>query len=274
MELGLKVLINSLLKLSKILFINMPAAYDNYDYPSYWKERSYEHQSEFIAIKGLLFKVPSINKVIEIGSGFGRLLPAYSYRCKNILLTDPSAKLISLSIKKYRKNKKIKFLQSTLENIQHKKGLGKFDLCVMVRVLHHIKDVDKALDIIYSLIVKNAYLILEFPNKNNLKANLRQIIKGDITYPLDIFPIDLRSKKHIRKKTLPFINYHPDQIIEKLKEHNFEIIEMRSVSNIRSTLIKRLFPINILLDLEKSLQIPFARLRFGPSFFVLAKKRG
>jgi len=51
------------------------------------------------------------------------------------------------------------------------------------------------------------------------------MIKGDLTYPINIFPIDIRSKKSIKKGTLPFINYHPDQIIEKLKMHNFDIIE-------------------------------------------------
>ena len=32
----------------------MPAAYDKYDYPSYWIGRDYEHGSEVIAIEGFL----------------------------------------------------------------------------------------------------------------------------------------------------------------------------------------------------------------------------
>ena len=252
----------------------MPAAYDNYDYPSYWKGRNYEHQSEFIAIKGLLTKIPQISKSIEIGAGFGRLVPSYLFRVKKALLTDPSAKLISLSMKKYGKNKKVEFLQSTLENLKTKIKLKNFDLAIMIRVLHHIEDIDNAFGIINKLLNKGGYLILEFPNKSHLKANIRHFLKGDLTYPLNIFPIDLRSKRHVKKNTLPFINYHPDQVMEKLREAGFEIIEIRSVSNIRSTLLKRLFPIHTLLDIEKSLQIPMAKLFFGPSFFVLVKKIG
>lgn len=252
----------------------MPAAYDNYDYPSYWKGRNYEHLSEFMAIKSLLTRVSKINKSIEIGSGFGRIVPSYLFRVKKTLLTDPSAKLISLSMKKYGKNKRVEFLQSTLENLKDKIKLKNFDLAIMVRVLHHIEDIDNAFKTINSLLVKGGYLILEFPNKSHLKANIRQFLKGDLTYPLNIFPLDLRSKKNIKKNTLPFINYHPDQVMEKLKGAGFEIVEVRSVSNIRSTLLKRLVPIHTLLDIEKYLQIPVAKLYLGPSFFVLAKKIG
>lgn len=252
----------------------MPAAYDNYDYPSYWVGREYEHQSEYLAIKKFLTKISIINRVVEIGAGFGRLLPAYKHRSKKIILTDPSAKLLSLAHKKYSKFKNIDLVQSKLENLSHKKGLGKFDLAIMVRVLHHIDDIDLAFKIVNKLLVNRGYFILEFPNKNNIKANLRNIIKGNLTYSLDIFPIDLRSKKHIKKGTLPFINYNPDQIFEKLIENDFELIETRSVSNIRSTLLKRIFPLSTLIDLEKILQIPFAKILLGPSIFVLARKRG
>lgn len=251
----------------------MPAAYDNYDYPAYWKGREYEHSSEFLAIKKLLLKIPKVDRSIEIGAGFGRLLPSYQFRVKKIVLSDPSAKLISKARKKYKHNRNVEFMQSTLENIKDKKKAKSFDLAIMVRVLHHIEDVDTAFSTISDLLKDRGYFILEFPNKNHLKASLKKILKGDLMYPIRYFPIDIRSKKHIKKKTLPFINYNPDQILEKLDDAGFDVIETRSVSNIRSTFMKRFFPISFLLDLEKILQVPFSKLSFGPSFFVLARKR-
>ena len=62
----------------------MPAAYDNYDYPAYWKGREYEHSSEFLAIKEILLKIPKVDRSIEIGAGFGRLLPIYQFRVKRL----------------------------------------------------------------------------------------------------------------------------------------------------------------------------------------------
>lgn len=251
----------------------MSAAYDNYDYPSYWKGRDYEHMSEFVAIKKLLSKIPKIDKIIEIGTGFGRLIPSYQFRAKKITVTDPCASLLSVARKKYKNQKKIEYFQTGIANIKNTLKSKKFDLCLMVRVLHHIDDIDKAFEIVNSLLTKRGYFILEFPNKSHLKASLRNIFKGNITYPINIFPIDLRSKKHIKNNTLPFINYHPDQIYEKLKIAGFEIIEIRSVSNIRSTLVKKLFPLNLLLDIEKIIQKPLSKLNFGPSYFVLARKK-
>lgn len=251
----------------------MPAAYDSYDYPAYWKDREYEHASEFLAIKRLLLRIPKVEKSIEVGAGFGRLLPSYQFRVKKIVLSDPSAKLIFEAKRKYQNNKRIEFIQSTLNNLKNKKQAKSFDLCIMVRVLHHIIDIDKAFEAVSRLLKEKGYFILEFPNKSHLKANFKRFWMGDFTYPLNIFPIDIRSKKHIKNKTLPFINYHPDQVIEKLKTAGFDIIEIRSVSNIRSTFMKRFFPISFLLDLEKILQVPLSKINFGPSFFVLAKKR-
>ena len=95
----------------------MPAAYDSYDYPSYWKGREYEHQSEFLALRKLVAEIPKVNKIIEIGAGFGRLLPSYQFRSKKIVLTDPSAKLISIARKKYGKFKNINFIQTKLQTI-------------------------------------------------------------------------------------------------------------------------------------------------------------
>lgn len=252
----------------------MPAAYDNYDYPSYWNGRDYEHLSEFLAIKKLLIHIPKVNKSIEIGAGFGRLMPAYAYRVKKIVLSDPSSKLIAKARKKYSNLKNVKCIQSSLENLQNKYKSGSFDLAIMVRVLHHMEDVDDTLKKVSRLLNDKGYFILEFANKNHLKANIKNFFRGNLTYPISIFPVDIRSKKHVKKGTLPFINYHPDQIYEKLKNAGFEIIEKRSVSNIRSTFIKRVFPIHMILDIEKLLQKPLSYFNFGPSIFVLARKKG
>lgn len=252
---------------------NMPAAYDNYDYPSYWDNRDYEHGSEVEAIKTLLENISKVKKVIEIGGGFGRLIPSYSFRVKKIILTDPSAKLLSNARKKYKDSKKIKFLQSTLENVPKVVKQRDFDLAIMVRVLHHIEDIDSAFETIHKLLDKNGYFILEFANKRHVKATIRHFLGGDITYPMEIHPVDIRSKKSVRANTLPFINFHPDQIMQCLQTAGFDIIQTLSVSNIRSSFLKRMFPLKFLLDIEKLLQKPLSGIKFGPSVFVLARKR-
>ena len=250
----------------------MPAAYDTYDYPSYWDDREYEHKAEYYAIRTLLDKIPNIKTIIEIGAGYGRLFSSFSYRAKKIILSDPSASSLSLARKKTRNNKKAIFIQSSLENLPNQLRGGTADLVIMVRVLHHIKDTQEAFKIVAKLLKENGFFILEFANKGHIKATLREFYKGNLTFPLDIFPIDKRGKRSIKNKALPFINYHPDEIVEQLKNAGFTIIEKLSVSNIRSTFLKKIITTATLIDIEKFLQKPLSHINFGPSIFILAKK--
>lgn len=247
----------------------MAAAYDTYDYPSYWEGRDYEHQSELIALNAFLLKIPKIKVVLEIGSGFGRLTPSYIFRAKKVILTDPSARLLKLARSRFSL-KKVKFIQSRLETIRKKIRKGSVDLVILIRVLHHIEDIDEAFYQINRMLTKNGFFVLEFANKKHLKAMLSEIFKGNLTFSHDIFPKDLISKR--RKKYLPFKNYHPDFIKEKLIENGFKIIEVRSVSNIRSTRAKKILPLEFLLILEEVLQKVLSFFYFGPSIFILAKK--
>lgn len=250
----------------------MPAAYDSFDYPSYWEGRDYEHKSEVIAFKAFINKIRRIKTVMDIGSGYGRLTPLYLFRAEKIILVDPSAKLLKMA-RKRGFSKKIVFLQSKLENLIPKIKNNSIDLVVFVRVLHHINNLDLAFVILQNIIKKGGFLILEFPNKSHWKATFFQFLRGNLTFLMDIFPLDLRSKKSIRRGTLPFINYHPDFIKEKLQEYNFKIIESRSVSNIRSPLLKKYIPLEILLFFELHLQNILSFLNFGPSIFILAKRK-
>lgn len=249
----------------------MPAAYDHYDYPAYWESREYEHQSEIVALKSFLGKIKKINRLLEIGAGYGRLTPTYLGRAKKIILSDPSVKHLSIA-RETLTVKNIEFLQSTLENLPYKIRLRSIDLVVMVRVIHHIKDPEEALSIISKLIKKRGYLILEFANKSHFKAAFTEFVKGNFTYPLDIFSKEVRTKKYRAKKSIPFYNYHTGMIEHVLEELGFEIIEKRSVSNIRNSFFKHIFPLQFLIFLERILQKPLAFVNFGPSLFILARK--
>ncbi|QQG47231.1 MAG: class I SAM-dependent methyltransferase [Candidatus Woesebacteria bacterium] len=255
----------------------MSSAYDKYDYQSYWKGREYEHESEVLAIKSFLKKIKKIKKTLEIGGGFGRTTPYYAYRTKKIVFTDPSAKNIKDAkfhlLKKHTlPESKIEFKQSSLENLKKTFRKSKFDLVVMVRVMHHLLSPEKAVATIESLTEDGGYLILEFANKIHFKEVFKNLTKGNFNFLRDQTPIDRRSQKNIKNKTLPFINYHPKTIMNLLKKHNFKILSIYSVSNIRSPFIKKRVPEELLLNLESTLQFPMGKIFFGPSIFILAQK--
>lgn len=251
----------------------MPAAYDKFDYPSYWKGRDYEHKSEIHAISEFLESIKKIKTVVEIGGGFGRLVQTYAFRAKKTIITDPSSQLLKIAKDSTSNIKNISFIHSKAENLKGKIKTNTIDLVLMVRVLHHIRKPEKVFSEISRILKSGGYFILEYPNKAHFKANFRELMKGDITYSMDIFKVDKTSKRNKKKGSLPFYNYHPDNISDLLKSHDFEVISRRSVSNIRSTFLKRIFSVEFLFGLEKLLQIPFSYLNFGPSMFVLVRKK-
>lgn len=250
----------------------MSSHYDTYDYPSYWKGREYEHEAEVIALTAFLAKIPRIKKILEVGAGYGRLTPTYMHRAEKIILSDPSTRHLASARKKILSSK-VSFVQSSLETLPEKIRANSIDVLLFVRVLHHIRNVKKAFEIVGKILKKNGFLILEFPNKRHLKAVIGEFFRGNLTYLFDIFPKDLRSKRSVLRDTLPFINYHPDEIRYLLKKGGFRILETRSVSNVRSPFLKKYLPKEVILFFEKHLQRVLSYINFGPSIFILAQKK-
>lgn len=251
----------------------MAAFYDTYNYLAYWHGRDYEHEAEVIALRAFLSKLGKVKTILEVGAGFGRLAPLYinnKSTNQKIILSDPCSKQLKFA-RKNLVNKKIKFLQASLNELPNKIKPHSIDLLVIVRVLHHIDNLDETFDTISRLLKKDGFLILEFANKRHLKATISEFFRGNFTFLLDIFPKDLRKHTSSKIITIPFNNYHPDNIFEQLKKHKFKAIEVRSVSNIRSPILKKMFPRYLLIAIEKHFQKLLAKISFGPSLFVLSK---
>jgi SAM-dependent methyltransferase len=251
----------------------MAAFYDSYDYPEFWEGRSYEHEAEVVALNDLMGKIPKIKLLVDVGAGFGRLTPYYLFRAEKVFLTDPSARLLKIARKKYSR-RKIKFFQTKLNNLPRKVRPSCADLVILVRVLHHLDNLPETFTVINKILCKNGYFILEFANKNHLKALVSELFRGNLTFSLDIFPKKLKSSKKRKIKGLDIVNFHPDYIFNLLKEQGFSIVEKRSVSNIRSQFLKKYLPLELLLEIEKKLQVLFSKFNWGPSIFVLARKVG
>ena len=245
----------------------MSTIYDQYDYPQFWEGRDYEHGSEVIAIQKFLHKIPQINRLIDIGAGYGRITPYYIYRARRSVLIDSSSKLLKLAKQKasYFDGKRadnVRYVHIKVQNISKKLKNGTFDVVICVRFLHHLENPSEAFSIANKLLKKNGYLVMEFPNKLHGKALIKRLFVSKLIYAKDNTPFS------------PYKNFHPTEIQNELKKHGFELIEKRSVSNIRSTLLKKHLPLSVLLLLEDILQRPFSSLNFGPSIFILARKRG
>lgn len=250
----------------------MSAAYDNYNYERYWTKRDYEHESERIVITEFLEKLRPPKKVIDIGCGFGRLVPVYEKYFQKITLVDPSKELLKLAQENNQQDKRISYIKSTVQDLPKNIRKSSHDLAICVRVFHHVEDLDQAIANINHCLGENGYLILEFANKLHGKAIFKNFLKGNLMFPLEIHSVDRRSKKNIKNESILFLNHHPDVVKNSLEKSGFEILEKRSVSNFRLGFFKNLVPLNFLLLLEKKSQKFLSKINFGPSIFILAKK--
>ena len=243
----------------------MATNYDVFDYPAYWERRKYENQAEKIALKRLLGKITSKNSLVDIGGGFGRLADVYAPTFKTCLLFDSSEKLLKIAQGRLKEYQNLKTKKGQAQNLPL--ANEKWDVVLMIRVIHHLPDLAKPLHEAYRVLKPQGYLILEFPNKIHLKSIIKAISKRKIGYLLSHIPEDISSDQKIS-----FNNYHPVHIKSLLLAHDFKIRETLSVSNFRNPLFKKIIPLKILLFLETLVQPLLAHFNFGPSIFILAQK--
>src|SRR5207244_2026600 len=112
--------------------------------------------------------------------------------------------------------------------------------------------------------------LLEFANDAHFLNRVRYGIRGR---GVPKTPVDIRSEANKKAGEIAFVNHHPKVIIKMLKDAGFEVESALSGSNLRSPTLKKVLGKNILLGLEKVLQPMLAPLYFGPSVWLLLKKR-
>jgi len=234
-----------------------------YDYTKYWEGRDYENASEITALAKMLPKKGK--QVLDVGGGFGRLIPVYKERFKEFVIFDQSRKVL-LQAKEHAKflGVDIKTQEGDLYKLSQYK-LGKFDCVVMVRVAHHLDDLGKALHEISEMLNPGGVFILEFANKLHVKSAVRNAARLNFGY----FKTDPISRA---SKDVTFLNFHPAFVEKLLKKNSLKVVGKLSVSNFRNDAAKKTLSKDSLLILENLLQKPFGFINFGPSIFVKCVK--
>jgi ubiquinone/menaquinone biosynthesis C-methylase UbiE len=239
----------------------------NYDYTKYWQGREYENESEFEALRKLFSDTSSEGKsVIDVGGGFGRLLPVLSSYFTDITIFDYSSKLLGVAQENARKNN---IVVNTLKgDVNDLSSLidKKFNSVTMIRVSHHIDNLKKVFNEVNKILSDDGVFILEVANKIHFKSIVSNLLRGNFKY----FNRDSIS---VATKSVTFLNHHPKKVEELLEVAGFKIEKKLSVSNFRHPLFKKIIPLRLLLFLERFVQKPGALLYFGPSIFYKATKK-
>ena len=239
------------------------ADYNGYDYNKiFWEDggREYEDLADRMAIRKLL--PDSMDDFVDIAGGYGRLADEYLGRAKTCTIFDYSKTELADAKKKY--GDRIKTKAGDIYSLPFKDE--EFDGLMMIRATHHFADMPKVISELYRVMKPGGVAVIEVANKKTLPKMFRYWFKKSEINPFDREPSYL--------KDLNMYNYHPKYIENLFKKQGFKILKVLSVSNFRSTRLKKLFGTKRLSRLEKGAQSALAPIRFAPSIYYKLEKPG
>ena len=131
----------------------------------------------------------------------------------------------------------------------------------MVRTIHHMQNVQLALQQVARVITDNGVFMLEHANKQNFKAIARYALKRQSWSPYSREPYEFVELNYV---------FHPQFMVEALQQHGFEIEKRIPLSWFRAGIFKKLAPISALVGIDSFLQ--YSGLLLTPSLFLRSHK--
>lgn len=247
------------------------ANYDQsgYDYTKYWDGRQYEHEAENRSLSALLPQ--SGEKLLDLGGSYGRLMEIYAPRFKDATILDYSKLALSQAEEnaKQRGFTNVKTVFGSAYELPFEENT--FDAITMIRVLHHIEDPLKVFSEVHRVLKPGGIFVLDVANKKHLKAQLKELLKGNWRYAQDQTPLK-HSTRTINGEDGIFFNYHPDAIRQQLQQVGLRVETHKSVSNVRIPQLKRVFTTEALMAMDNLIEPIFTTMELGPSVWLLSRK--
>jgi ubiquinone/menaquinone biosynthesis C-methylase UbiE len=237
--------------------------YEGSDYQaSFWEHggRAYEDRVEDIAIRRLL---PESGKLLlELGAGAGRNTERYR-NFERIVLLDYSRTQLRQAQERLGDSGRYLYVAANIYRLPFAQGV--FDTATMIRTLHHMADAPAALYQVRQVLQPGAVFILEFANKHNLKAILRYLLRRQTWNPFNLEAVEFAELNY---------DFHPRAVRAWLEESNFVIERQLTVSHFRIELLKRLLPLQLLVNMDALAQWSGNFWQLTPSVFVGATAQG
>jgi SAM-dependent methyltransferase len=234
--------------------------YEGHDYRTrFWGQgREYEDRAERIALRRLL--PPNGQRLAEIGAGFGRLADLY-HGYQQVILLDPARSLLLEAREMLGQDPRFLYVRGDANNLPLADGAC--DTLVMVRVMHHLPEVPRALGELARSLCSGGIFVGEYANKRNVKAIGRYLLRRQPWSPFASEPVEFAP--------LHF-DFHPIWMAERLREAGLRSEQELAVSTFRLPLLKRLVPAPLLAGIDGLLQ-PLGRYcKLSPSVFVRAMR--
>ncbi|MBI3362291.1 MAG: class I SAM-dependent methyltransferase [Chloroflexi bacterium] len=228
----------------------------------FWEkgEREYEDGAEAIALKRLVPRRGEL--LLEVGAGAGRNTSRYA-GFERIVLLDYSHTQLRQAQARLGWSGRYLFVAADVYRLPFVAGL--FDAATMIRVIHHLAAAPSALAQIRAVLRPHATFVLEFANKQNLKAIGRWLLRRQAWNPFDVQPVEFAALN---------FDFHPALMRQWVRDADFTIRDQLAVSYFRLGLLKRLVPLGWLIGLDARAQWTGRLFQLSPSVFVRAQAPG
>lgn len=221
--------------------------------------RDYEDRVERIALCRLL--PPQGSTLIDIGAGYGRL--AAEYRgYEQVVLFDYSRSLLREAQDRLGDDPRLLFVAGNWYQMPFVDGL--FDALVQVRTLHHAADAPALFRELFRIARPQATYVLEFANKQNLKAILRYGLRRQKWSPFTREPVEFVELN---------FDFHPHWIRQQLVAAGFTPGRTLTVSHYRWGPFKKVVPTGALAALDSIVQWSGDWWQLTPSVFMQNRHR-
>ncbi|MCB9156947.1 MAG: class I SAM-dependent methyltransferase [Caldilineaceae bacterium] len=218
------------------------------------KGRDYEDQAERMVLDRLVPKKGT--RVAEIGAGFGRLADLY-LGYEQIILFDYSRTLLQEAVERWGADPRFIFAAGNIYQLPFADAA--LDTLVMVRVMHHLANVETALTQIRRVLHAESCAVLEYANKRNLKSLLRWYTGRQSWSPNSFDPVEFVELN---------FDFHPRWMDERFQTVGLHKEEQLAVSHFRMPLLKKTISPHLLVQFEQILVKPGGLFPLAPSVFV------
>ena len=197
-------------------------------------------------------------RVLEVGAGFGRLSDEFA-AFDQVVLLDYSLSQLQYAQEHHGQSSHFIYVAADAYRLPFKPGV--FDAATMIRVIHHMANVQRVLDQVSRVLIKDGVFILEHANKRHLKAMARYALKKQTWNP--------HAREPVEFVELNF-DFHPTYITEALTDAGFKVERRVPVSFFRVDALKRSVNTQLLASMDGLLQTTGALV--SPSVFIRARR--
>lgn len=228
----------------------------------FWDQggREYEDQVEALALNRLL--PTSGDLLLEIGAGAGRNTPRYQGFQKVVLL-DYSLSQLRLAQERLGRSDRYIYVAADAYRLPFVPGL--FGAATMIRTLHHMANAPQALSQVRRVLRSEGIFILEYANKQNIKAIARYLAGRQDWSPFTREPVEFAALN---------FDFHPAAVRAWLTTRGFTIERLLTVSHFRQRALKRMLPLSLLVKMDGLAQLTGDWWQLSPSVFVRARAVG